>query len=482
MRAAGDSPAPGLADGVARLVLTAAVVAAPLPFGSVLGWTRVLLAALLGGLLVLVALAPGGRAWPRPVRQAAIGAAALILPACLQLVPLPPALLRALSPAGAALLAEGGLTGWHALSLNPAATRDALVWLAACGAAVALVAALFDRRRLRLLLSALVVLGAAEAFYGLIEFLSGHHRIFLFEKRYYTGSVTGTYINKNHFAGLIEMILPIAAAWLALRLRRAGARSAGLRASILEAGSSSGSLSLLLALAIAVMLAGLTLSFSIAGLALGLGACGAAAAGAWHAGRGDASRAARGRQAFAAALVLLAVALTPLALRGAGRLAIAAGEIPDEMNDVAGRSAVWSATWRMALDHPLLGTGLGTFPETLPRYRPASVQFSYTEAHQDPLQWFAEAGLLGLVGLAVVLVGAAAAVRRALHLPAQTDRCLALGVSAGLMAIALHGLVDFNFHIPANALIAAVLLGALLVLAEPAAEVAVASYPLRVAA
>src|SRR5438046_8159476 len=65
-----------------------------------------------------------------------------------------------------------------------------------------------DRDAKKRLVFALVSLGAFEALYGLIQYLTGWQQIFAYVKKYYLEEATGTYINRNHFAGFLEMILP----------------------------------------------------------------------------------------------------------------------------------------------------------------------------------------------------------------------------------------------------------------------------------
>src|SRR6266702_4519071 len=56
------------------------------------------------------------------------------------------------------------------------------------------------------LVFALLALGMFEALYGLIQYFTGWQQIFTYVKKYYLEDATGTYINRNHFAGLLEMI------------------------------------------------------------------------------------------------------------------------------------------------------------------------------------------------------------------------------------------------------------------------------------
>ena len=69
-----------------------------------------------------------------------------------------------------------------------------------------------DQRAKKRLALALLAIGVFEAFYGLVQYLTGWQQIFSYTKKFYLEDATGTYINRNHFAGLLEMILPFAVA------------------------------------------------------------------------------------------------------------------------------------------------------------------------------------------------------------------------------------------------------------------------------
>ena len=63
--------------------------------------------------------------------------------------------------------------------------------------------------------------GRPVAFYGLLEYLSGSHGIFGWENPDYTGRLTGTFANPDHFAAWLAMLIP-----LALRIWRIFSRQA----------------------------------------------------------------------------------------------------------------------------------------------------------------------------------------------------------------------------------------------------------------
>ena len=107
-----------------------------------------------------------------------------------------------------------------------------------------------------------------------------------------------------------------------------------------------------------------------------------------------------------------------------------------------------------------LGSGIGTFPEVFRRFQPGDVGQFVNHAHNDYLEWLFEGGL---AAAAIVLVVLAAYLRRWPQLW-RSDRWsqlrflqVASGIS--LLLLGLHGLIDFNLHIPANAIYFAFLAG-----------------------
>ncbi len=117
------------------------------------------------------------------------------------------------------------------------------------------------------------------------------------------------------------------------------------------------------------------------------------------------------------------------------------------------RVYTWHSDLRMVRDRPLLGFGPGTFPSVFGRYQLAG----YTRhGHHIYLQAAAETGLLGLAALlwlfgAVAAVGIRAAASGSPNLPAPSavreggERLLGVGLLGGLLALALHGLVDSDW-------------------------------------
>jgi len=144
--------------------------------------------------------------------------------------------------------------------------------------------------------------------------------------------------------------------------------------------------------------------------------------------------------------------------------------------DAPERFELWQDSARIVRDYPLLGTGLGTYRDVLPNYRqqkdfffvagipqPAAINY----AHNDYLQLLTECGFVGfgLMTWALVVTLRQLFSRFANHSDWEVAT-LGSTLTAGIVGFLLHSLVDFNIHIPANALMVCLLVSVALVLAE----------------
>ena len=129
------------------------------------------------------------------------------------------------------------------------------------------------------------------------------------------------------------------------------------------------------------------------------------------------------------------------------------------------RPQVWRNTLRMFLDYPFFGVGLAGFAVGYPFYQSQSLAVFFEHAENDYVQLLAEAGVAGaLVAFAGVALFAVLVWRRFADLRDVRMISLAVGGIASVVTFAVHSTVDFNLHIPANALHFSLLLGLLVVI------------------
>ena len=311
--------------------------------------------------------------------------------------------------------------------------------------------------RIRLVLG-LIALGLFEAFYGLAEYLAGWEYIWNVPRRFYLGSATGTYVNHNHFAGLLEMILPLALGLAFYFWQGAWHRSRRQTWSSLVEFISQPEIvkCILLLLAAAVLLVAIVFSFSRMGMISSLMSLGAMAAIVWIGRR-------RSRLPVALILLLLAGGIATTVWLGVGPVVEHFEQLPQNeplVSATRGRVAVWNDSLKLIRAHPWTGVGLGCFEYAFTAVQSTQLTYVVDHAHNDYLELAADLGLpFASILLAGILWLAAVPLRASLSARSSLARALALGSFGAVLALLVHGIADFNFHIPANALVFAVILG-----------------------
>lgn len=259
----------------------------------------------------------------------------------------------------------------------------------------------------------------------------------------YVGRGSGTYICPNHLAGWLEMALPLAAAYLL-------------------AGRTSHLTRILLGYAVVVMLAGLVATQSRGGwsaVALSMLLLFAVLLGK------------RGHRLPAALMLMVlvgaAIWIVGEARQHSERVRMVMGL--EQFNDV--RLHLWPAAIKIWQTSLWWGVGPGHFDYRFRQFNDGQVQARPERVHNDYLDTLAEWGVVGavLVALAVGLMYWGV-FRIWPHVQreggdfrsSQSNRtAFVLGASVGWFALLVHSIVDFNFHIPANALAAIVLMALL---------------------
>ena len=126
------------------------------------------------------------------------------------------------------------------------------------------------------------------------------------------------------------------------------------------------------------------------------------------------------------------------------------------------RSDIWGRTWRILVDHPITGTGMGTFPRAYASYDREGEWQGTGQTHDDYLQLASETGLVG-IALLVWLVAAYAkrVLKPALRAGGPRPKWTTAALAAACLAMLAHSIIEFNLQVPAVACLFAVMVGAL---------------------
>ncbi len=310
---------------------------------------------------------------------------------------------------------------------------------------------LTDPRRRVWVLGWLLVIGGVNLGVGARQFTEGgNYMLFGFiRSAQYTGRASGLYICPDHLAGYLEVVVCLSLAMVMWSRCRAWVKLlfgygalCGV-AGLLATGSRGGALSFGAGLGVLTVL------------------------GLWRAGTSGTGFL-RGLLAVGIALGMLAGGIGA-ALTYSPALQARAHILLDK-KDI--RLRMWPAAIRQFHEAPAFGTGSGTYLYYGRRYRDPSVQNDPVRPHNDYLELLAEYGVVGAVGFLVFLgvhLRWGWRAFRDLSLGSDGGRgsnaaAWNIGALAAVACLLVHSVVDFNLHIPANALLMAFVFG---VLANP---------------
>ncbi|WGZ96193.1 MAG: O-antigen ligase family protein [Candidatus Thiothrix putei] len=403
---------------------------------------------LLGGLLLLLAL------WtPAPPRRIPLLLKVLLVSMVLlplvYLLPIPAEWWRqlpgrALYAQSLDILEQAGKSPYLTLSLLPQRTLSSLLaLLPVLGMLLAVL--LLPVQRVKWLVYAFLLMAVVQALLGLFQYGTGAAWAFSGGVEAARYLAVGTYANSDHFAALMVMALPMALALTAYYAQSGDPRREGglSRLSGMHRAGAYFLLGLLLLLAgvfarsrtgvVLVMLAILLLA-------------------------GVFSRHLGGRRSVGIGTVTLVVA---------GAVAADIGLIPvlnrfavDPLTDV--RWHTFAVTWQAIREFFPLGSGPGTFQAVFLGFQPPDLPQFINHVHNDYLEWLFETGMLGVVLLSLALLVYGYGWWRLRGRAWDAFRFMQTAAGLGVLLLMLHGLLDFVFHTPANAVFFAFLSGVFL--------------------
>jgi O-antigen ligase len=284
--------------------------------------------------------------------------------------------------------------------------------------------------QVKLLTMAVCIYAGAVALFALIQGLSGTTKLYWVHSPLSRGWIYGPYVNHNHYAGLMEMLVPFPIVVALSHQSRSWQKSLAATAAALIATTIflSGSRGGMAAFAIEITIVGAILL------------------------RGE-----KPGRATTTIGIFLVIVVALLVWLGGGELADRLSSIKTEAHTEVGggtRLDIDRDGLRMFAQKPVLGWGLGTFPEIYPQFRTFYTNFFINAAHNDYVQLLVETGLLGFAIMIWLLVAVYRnGIKKLKDWPRDTNGALALAALLGISGILFHSFVDFNMQIPSNAAI-----------------------------
>lgn len=127
------------------------------------------------------------------------------------------------------------------------------------------------------------------------------------------------------------------------------------------------------------------------------------------------------------------------------------------------RVSMYRSGLRMLVDFPMYGVGLGCFASAFHPYQEKFVVGLVDHVHSSWLEITLETGFLGIAAFGSVVLSPLVSIGRRLRRPDFPGGMAAAGCFAAVLAVILHGFVEFSFQIPADAILLVVLLAAIAV-------------------
>ncbi len=366
-----------------------------------------------------------------------------------QCLPLPQVIIRWISPATYRLYADSTaaihvpLPAFLPISVCSYATATELRELLAYGMLFALmVHNIRSPHQIRRLAYLIIAIGLFESLYGMVEYFSGRNQIF-FMKKTSSFAVSGTFVNKNHFAGYLELVIPLAFSQLFARLNERTQASSKWFLRILDEKYMK---VLLTSFILLILIAGVLLSGSRGGIISFAGGMICLLLLSFQ-------RRLLRKKAAAALLVLLIGGIGALAF-GHEILFERLQTFRDISEDTSFqlRRNYWKDALNITRDFPVFGSGVGTFPRIQPVYQGVPSELTVEYAENDYLQMLSETGVLGmlLVG-SIVFLYARSTWRAWRQQQSRWAIMLTTGGLSALCSLLIHSAMDFNLQIPSNA-------------------------------
>jgi O-antigen ligase len=376
----------------------------------------------------------------------------------IQIIPLPTFLVRIFSPNTYSFQklfsTDFSKIKFMSLSLIPSHTlREGLELFSYFLLGFLIVKTVTRRRQIMRIFFVLVVMGVFEAFYGLFELYNKNPRILFYEKTYHLDSVTGTFVNRNHLSGYLEMIIPLALGLIIARIDLFSLVGLKWREKLLRLSEKGLSTNLLISLGIVIMSLAIIFSKSRSGIFLLVFTFVLFFPLALLHFRGTMHQK-KWIKNFLRIVFIIIIFISLFVGIGATLERFALDKLLHEQ-----RPTFWSNTVGIISEFPLFGTGLGTFPSIYPDYEANRIPMRLFHAHNDYLEYLLELGVVGMIlilgGILFMLINSFL-IWRVRRYPAVKG--LALGGIVAIICILIHSITDFNLQIPANMLLFSVVL------------------------
>jgi len=415
--------------------LVGLIIFSPLPAASVHDWSVFVIQLTVLGLMICCFLTVEKERPDQQRKNAVKGTKYLFVGfwsfVLFQCLPLPKVLVKILSPETYAFFMQYApdfsTMKFISLSLAPSiSVKSALALLSYFLIGFLIVKTIKKYSQIVRMFSVLFIMGVFEAVYGLFDLFSG------------LNIVSGTFVNRNHFAGYLEMMIPMGLGLILVQEDR------GKKAFVSRLMISLGVIVISLALIFSrsrsgvislVLVFVLFFSFNFSST--------------------------RKQKVQKRGIKVLLVSVFVIIIIMSLYIGIDSTLQRFSWDHLLreSRPDIWEHTWDIIADFPLFGSGLGTFAELYPVMEADGELVKTSHAHNDYLEFLSE---LGVIGMSLLMGGVIFILVSCFLKWRDKENPLVKGLGFGgfvsVLLLLLHGLTDFNLQIPSNILLFSVVL------------------------
>lgn len=273
----------------------------------------------------------------------------------------------------------------------------------------------------------LLGLGFAVSLFAILQHFTFNGKLYWVRELQYGGIPFGPYVNRNHFAGLMELLIPTGLAVQILGAERRDQLPLVGLFTLLPVG----------ALFLSASRGGIiSLIAEVAFLAVVI------------------AIRRREKKVLPAAAMILILGAILVSWLGIGRALDRFAAYKKLESSEGLRVEMFHDTLRIFRDYRVLGTGIGTLQEVFPLYESEYGGLVVNHSHNDYAEALAESGVIGgACGLAFILLLVWTCWRILSTEGDAQSFAYHSGALVACLGLLVHAGVDFNFHIPSNALI-----------------------------
>ena len=374
----------------------------------------------------------------------------LVFYGLLQLVPLPQEIVKNLSPSTYRLYTETVLavepSGWVSLSIDRKATLMEVFRLTSYVIFYVLTVQLLTKKeRLKRTVAAVAVFVSLLSVFSILQHFLSNNKIYWVRELTGGGSMFGPYVNRNHYAGLIDMLFPLVLGLFLFHKPRVPRITLRENISALFSREETnvylllGFSSILSATSVFLTLSrsgivSLCLSMTFFGILFLL----------------------RGSDKKRAVIIIVVGVLIALSVGwfGWGPIFERFGQLKNAQGDISElRFEIWKDSSHIVQDFPLTGTGFGTFVNIYPKYRTIPGDGIADHAHNDYIELLSDGGITaGFFILWFILIFVFRTFSSFRRRRETYSVYIFIASVTGILSLVMHSLTDFNLHTGANGL------------------------------